>query len=94
MPDGSPRVTWIPSNVRVHKVPRRGAQTIVRAAGYPIVITRSAGVDMNSHQAGTVRARLDGNTSVLDPDCRTHDVPHLFVVTSSFFPSLPVMTLP
>jgi choline dehydrogenase-like flavoprotein len=28
---------------------------------------------------------------VLDPGCRTHDIENLYVVDSSFFPSLPVM---
>jgi choline dehydrogenase-like flavoprotein len=48
------------------------------------------GIDVNSHQAGTARAGHDPSTSVLDPWCRSHDVPNLFVVDSSFFPSLPV----
>lgn len=63
---------------------------MVKAVGYPIVIARSAGVDMNSHQAGTARAGRDPDTSVLDPDCRAHEIPNLYVVDSSF-PSLPVM---
>jgi choline dehydrogenase-like flavoprotein len=91
MPDGSPRVTWTPSNVRAHQILRREAKAMVNAVGYPIVIARSAGVDMNSHQAGTARAGRDPDTSVLDPDCRAHEIPNLYVVDSSFFPSLPVM---
>jgi choline dehydrogenase-like flavoprotein len=34
---------------------------------------------------------MDPTSSVLDPDCRAHDVENLFVVDSAFFPSLPVM---
>jgi choline dehydrogenase-like flavoprotein len=48
-------------------------------------------VEVNSHQAGTVCAGTDPATSVLDPSCRAHDADNLFVVDSSFFPSLPVM---
>ncbi|HYB26375.1 MAG TPA: GMC oxidoreductase [Solirubrobacteraceae bacterium] len=44
-----------------------------------------------AHQAGTVRAGVDGATSALDPTCRAHDVESLHVVDSSFFPSLPAM---
>jgi choline dehydrogenase-like flavoprotein len=32
-------------------------------------------------------AGTDPSTSVLDRDCRSHDVENLFVVDSSFFPS-------
>jgi len=40
-----------------------------------------------AHQCGTVRFGTDPRTSVLDPDCRAHDVDNLYVVDTSFFPS-------
>ena len=55
------------------------------------MFTRRTGIEVNSHQAGTVRAGVDPLSSVLDADCRTHDIDNLFVVDSGFFPSLPVM---
>jgi choline dehydrogenase-like flavoprotein len=39
------------------------------------------------HQVGTCRFGDDPTTSVLDPDCRVHDVDNLYVVDGSFFPS-------
>ncbi len=36
---------------------------------------------------GTCRAGLDPRTSVLDPWCRTHEVPNLYVVDGSFLPT-------
>ena len=39
------------------------------------------------HQCGTCRFGTDATTSVLDLNCRTHDVDNLYVVDSSFFPS-------
>jgi choline dehydrogenase-like flavoprotein len=39
------------------------------------------------HQNGTCRFGPDGKTSVLDLDCRTHDIGNLYVVDGSFFPS-------
>ena len=39
------------------------------------------------HQCGTCRFGSDPNTSVLDLNCRAHDVDNLYVVDSSFFPS-------
>lgn len=39
------------------------------------------------HQCGTCRFGEDPTTSVLDRDCRTHDLDNLYVVDGSFFPS-------
>ena len=39
------------------------------------------------HQSGTCRFGEDPATSVLDTNCRTHDVDNLYVVDTSFFPS-------
>jgi len=41
-----------------------------------------------AHQAGTVRFGADPATSVLDRDCRAHEVDNLYVVDTSFFPSI------
>jgi choline dehydrogenase-like flavoprotein len=41
-----------------------------------------------AHQAGTCRFGEDPATSVLDRDCRAHDVDNLYVVDTSFFPSI------
>jgi choline dehydrogenase-like flavoprotein len=40
-----------------------------------------------AHFHGTCRAGNDPGTSVLDRWCRTHDVPNLWVVDGSFFPT-------
>ncbi|MGH8829117.1 MAG: GMC family oxidoreductase [Jiangellaceae bacterium] len=41
-----------------------------------------------AHQAGTVRFGTDPTTSVLDPDCKAHELDNLYVVDTSFFPSI------
>jgi choline dehydrogenase-like flavoprotein len=41
-----------------------------------------------AHQAGTCRFGSDPATSVLDTDCRAHEVDNLYVVDTSFFPSI------
>ena len=41
-----------------------------------------------AHQAGTVRFGNDPETSVLDTDCKAHEVDNLYVVDTSFFPSI------
>ena len=40
-----------------------------------------------AHQAGTCRFGADAATSVLDTDCKAHELDNLYVVDASFFPS-------
>lgn len=41
-----------------------------------------------AHQAGTARFGIDPATSVLDLDCRAHELDNLYVTDASFFPSI------
>ncbi|HET7162348.1 MAG TPA: GMC family oxidoreductase [Rhodanobacteraceae bacterium] len=41
-----------------------------------------------AHQAGTARFGADPGTSVLDLDCKAHELDNLYVVDASFFPSI------
>ncbi len=41
-----------------------------------------------AHQSGTIRFGADPATSVLNVDCRAHEVDNLYVVDSSIFPSI------
>jgi choline dehydrogenase-like flavoprotein len=41
-----------------------------------------------AHQAGTCRFGTDPATSVLDVNCRAHELDNLYVVDTSFFPSI------
>jgi choline dehydrogenase-like flavoprotein len=41
-----------------------------------------------AHQAGTCRFGTDPETSVLDAECRAHEVDNLYVVDTSVFPSI------
>ncbi len=40
-----------------------------------------------AHQNGTLRFGHDPRTSVLDVNCKAHDLDNLYVVDGSFFPS-------
>jgi choline dehydrogenase-like flavoprotein len=44
-------------------------------------------IQVVAHQCGTCRFGTDPTTSVLDLNCRAHDVDNLYVVDSSFFPA-------
>ena len=41
-----------------------------------------------AHQAGTVRFGKDPKTSALDVNCKAHELDNLYVVDTSFFPSI------
>jgi choline dehydrogenase-like flavoprotein len=41
-----------------------------------------------AHQAGTCRFGVDPDSSVLNVDCRAHEVDNLYVVDTSIFPSI------
>jgi choline dehydrogenase-like flavoprotein len=41
-----------------------------------------------AHQAGTARFGTDPATSVLDTNCKAHELDNLYVVDSAFFPSI------
>jgi choline dehydrogenase-like flavoprotein len=41
-----------------------------------------------AHQAGTLRFGTDPASSVLDTDCKAHELDNLYVVDTSFFPSI------
>jgi choline dehydrogenase-like flavoprotein len=41
-----------------------------------------------AHQAGTCRFGTDPATSVLDQNCRAHEIDNLYVVDTSVFPSI------
>jgi len=58
------------------------------------VLDKNFYMDMNipvagcAHQAGTCRFGTDASDSVLDVDCKAHEVDNLYVVDTSFFPSI------
>jgi choline dehydrogenase-like flavoprotein len=46
------------------------------------------GIGGVAHQAGTCRFGTDPRTSVLDTNCKAHELDNLYVVDTSFFPSI------
>lgn len=53
-----------------------------------IYIANSMGIAAVGHQAGTCRFGTDPATSVLDVNCKAHEVDNLYVVDTSFMPSI------
>ena len=53
-----------------------------------IYIKSSMAIAAVGHQAGTCRFGTDPAHSVLDINCKAHDLDNLYVVDTSFFPSI------
>jgi choline dehydrogenase-like flavoprotein len=62
-------------------------EEVLRAMQPETVERRSASGETTLLQGGTCRFGKDPATSVLDSDCRAHEVPNLYVVDGSFLPS-------
>jgi choline dehydrogenase-like flavoprotein len=84
---GQIRLDWRRSNWSAHEGLVKAFKERLRAAGYPIVLTKPFDRRTPSHQCGTVRIGSDPATSPLDPYCRAWDHPNLFVVDASFLPT-------
>ena len=67
---------------------------LLRETYNPILLDRSIylGKDIpiggTAHQAGTARFGTDPASSVLDLDCKAHELDNLYVADASFFPSI------
>ena len=86
-PDGRIRLQYEPTNVRAHERLVKEMKRILWRLGFWVTVTHSHKSRNTTHQCGTLCFGADPRTSVLDPYCRAHDVPNLFVVDASFFPS-------
>jgi choline dehydrogenase-like flavoprotein len=80
-------VHWKPNNLRPHRELVRRMKRAIRRAGYPIVLTQRMDIATNSHMCGTAVMGTDPARSVLDPQCRAHDVGNLWIADSASFPS-------
>ncbi len=83
------------NNVEAHLRLRKKLEMLLGAAGaHPALLERKyffgkhIAIGGTAHQAGTARFGTDPDTSVLDTDCRAHELDNLYVTDASFFPSV------
>ena len=55
---------------------------------HSIYLHKGMPIGATAHQAGTVRFGTDPASSALDVNCKAHDLDNLYVVDTSFFPSI------
>lgn len=78
---------WVRSNMRAHEALIAKTRSVMRKAGFPIVLTHTFGRKTTSHQCGTARLGDDPRTSVVDLDCRSHDIQNLYITDASILPT-------
>jgi choline dehydrogenase-like flavoprotein len=78
---------WKRSNWEGHLALVKKIKQKLRAAGYPIVLSRAFDRRTPSHQCGTARMGADPKTSVVDIHCRAHDHGNLFITDASVLPT-------
>ncbi len=59
-----------------------------RLLDHSIYLHKGMPIGATAHQAGTVRFGTDPRSSALDANCKAHDLDNLYVVDTSFFPSI------
>ncbi|MDE1166664.1 MAG: GMC family oxidoreductase [Pseudomonas sp.] len=85
--DGQIQLAIRRNNLAPHQVLVKKLAALLRASGYPIVLTKPLLKHSTSHQCGTVKFGTDPRASALDTYCRSHDHSNLFVIDASFMPS-------
>jgi choline dehydrogenase-like flavoprotein len=81
------KLDWQRSNLEAHSDLRRRMKDVLRAAHFPIVLSKPFDKRSPSHQCGTAVMGRDPATSVVDVWCRSHDHENLFVVDASVLPT-------
>jgi choline dehydrogenase-like flavoprotein len=92
--DGSIKVSYTRTNYTAYEKLKDKLKEIFEKLGQldpAYKDTKWNGYDLDitgmSHQNGTLRFGNDPSTSVLDLNCKAHDLDNLYVVDASFFPS-------
>lgn len=85
--DGRIVVNWVRSNMRAHEALIKKTKEVMRKAGFPVVLTHTFGRKTTSHQCGTARLGTDPATSVVDLNCRSHDIHNLYITDASVLPT-------
>jgi choline dehydrogenase-like flavoprotein len=92
--DGSLQVNYTRNNYKAYEMLKLKLKELFDRLGeidddYKDVYWNGYDLDVSgmSHQNGTMRFGSDPSSSVLDLNCKAHDLENLYVVDASFFPS-------
>lgn len=93
-PDGSIRLSYTENNMEAYRRLHRKMAEVLSRCGCPghakcdqVYVGDRLDIGGTSHQNGTLRFGIDPRTSVLDLNCKAHELDNLYAVDASFFPS-------
>jgi choline dehydrogenase-like flavoprotein len=92
--DGKIHLDLIDTNLDAMKQLRQRFEKAVSRAGSPRLMERSLFLDKNiplagtAHQSGTCKFGTDPQSSVLDTNCKAHELDNLYITDASFFCSI------
>jgi len=92
-PQGDVVVDYQENNLKPHQELIEVLKSFLRQQGFYWFWTKQMPLQVVWHQSGTCKFGRDPKTSVLDLNCRTHDLDNLYVVDSSFIPSMGAVNL-
>jgi choline dehydrogenase-like flavoprotein len=94
-PDNKVTLALTETNMSAHRLLRKKLETTMTAIGahetlldHRLYLGQDITLNGTAHQAGTLRFGTDPKTSVLDLNCKAHDLDNLYVTDASFFPSI------
>jgi choline dehydrogenase-like flavoprotein len=92
--DGQIRLSYTPTNEKSHhELLKRFEHALSQVSALDhflpseVYLAKKLPIAGVAHQCGTVRFGDDPRSSVLNRDCKAHDLDNLYVVDASFFPS-------
>ncbi len=87
-PEGKIKVDFTRNNLKAHQDFVNLWQGYLRQIGFFLFMVKQVPLSAVWHQVGTCKFGSNPQTTVLDLNCRTHDLENLYVVDASFFPSM------
>ena len=87
MPVAKLRIGYHEHDLRIGQILADKAETVLKKMGAREVSSSVSGAPPQNLQAGGCRFGDDPNTSVLNRDCRAHEVKNLYVSDGSFMPT-------
>lgn len=85
--EGRIRLNYTPNNTKPHQRLLSVFKRYLWKSGFRVMLSKTMPINKVAHQVGTALMGKDPGRSVLNTDCRSHDVEGLYVVDGSFFPS-------